>query len=227
MKKKTKTKKPAKKKARKKTKPKATRTNRALTAELLRMRGTGLVELAIAADRERRDPSHAPRPLTRAEIAQLAMPDGREIPPSLQTWLAYDRLDIFEPKGKALRLRWRSFDQMMREQFDDETADRYSGFSALLTGKCLALPSEGDSRRFLYAGEPDAHDEYPVFIVDTDELPWVGLAYPGFDAYIADARIAEVVTDSYLDAWDHDHWAPHLEHHARENFGGRKELALG
>ena len=226
MKKKTKTKKPAKKKARKKTKPKATRTNRALTAELLRMRGTGLVELAIAADRERRDPSHAPRPLTRAEIAQLAMPDGREIPPSLATWLAYDRLDIFEPKGKALRLRWRSFDQMMREQFDDETADRYSGFSALLTGKCLALPSEGDSRRFLYAGEPDAHDEYPVFIVDTDELPWVGLAYPGFDAYIADGRIAEVVTDSYLDAWDHDHWAPHLEHHARTNFGGRKELAL-
>ena len=223
MKKKKPAAKPKKRKpAPKKTKP--TRTNRALTAELLRMRGTGLVELAIAADRERRDPSHAPRPLTRAEIAQLAMPDGREIPPSLATWLAYDRLEIFEPKGKALRLRWRSFDQMMREQFDDETADRYSGFSALLTGKCLALPSEGDSRRFLYAGEPDAHDEYPVFIVDTDELPWVGLAYPGFDAYIADGRVATVITGDYLDAWQHQHWAPHLEHHARANFRGFKAL---
>ena len=213
----------AKKKAKAKAKAKAkpTRTNRALTAELLRMRGSGLVELAIAADRERRDPMHPPKGLSRAAITQLSMPDGREIPPSLATWLAYDRLDIFEPKGKAPRLRWRTFDEMMREQFDAETAEAYAGFGKLLTGKCLAL-SEG---RFLYAGKPDAHGEYPVFIVDTDDLPWVGLAYPGFDAYIADGRIAEVVTDSYLDAWEHDHWAPHLEHHARANFGGRRELS--
>jgi hypothetical protein len=219
---------PAKKKARTPAAPKKTvRTNRALTAELLRMRGSGLVELAIAADRERRDPTHPPKPLSRAAIAQLAMPDGREIPPSLATWLAYDRLDIFEPKGKAPRLAWRTFHEMMHEQFDAETAEAYSGFGKLLTAKCLVLPNGSDSRRFLYAGQPDAHGEYPVFIVDTDELPWVGLAYPGFDAYIADGRVAEVVTDSYLDAWEHDHWAPHLEHHARANFGGRKELALG
>ncbi len=44
--------------------------------QVLQMRGSGLVELAIAADRERRDPTHAPKPLTRAQIAQLAMPDG-------------------------------------------------------------------------------------------------------------------------------------------------------
>ena len=205
--------------------PRKVPTNRAVQAELLRMRGSGLVELAIAADRERRDPSHPPKPLTRAEIAQLAMPDGREIPPSLATWLAYDRLDIFEPKGKAPRLRWRSFDGMMREQFDDETAARYAAFGGLLTGQCLALPDAGDSRSFLYAGEPDAHGEYPVFIVDTDELAWVGLAYPGFDAYIADGRVASVVTESYLDAWEHDHWAPHLEHHSRTNFGGLRELS--
>ena len=192
--------------------------------ELLQMRGSGLVELAIAADRERRDPSHAPRPLTRAQIAQLSMPDGSEIPQSLAAWLAYDTLPIFEGSKSAPRLKWRSFVEMMAEEFDDETAAHYADFSKLLTGKCLVLPDGSDSRRFMYAGKPDAHGEYPIFIVDTDELPWVGLAYPGFDAYIADGRLANVITDTYMDAWQHDHWAPHLEHHARTNFGGFKAL---
>jgi hypothetical protein len=195
-----------------------------LKPQVLRMRGSGLVELAIAADRERRDPAHAPRPLTRAQIDQLAMPDGKEIPQSLAAWLAYDTLDIFEGSKAAPRLKWRSFGDMMREQFDDETAAHYADFGKLLTGQCLVLPGGSDSRRFMYAGTPDAHGEFPIFIVDTDELPWVGLAYPGFDAYIADGLVANVITDTYMDAWQHDHWAPHLEHHARTNFGGFKAL---
>ena len=152
------------------------------------------------------------------------MPDGSEIPQSLAAWLAYDTLPIFEGSKAAPRLKWRSFGEMMAEEFDDETAAHYADFSKLLTGKCLVLPDGTDSRRFMYAGKPDAHGEYPIFIVDTDELPWVGLAYPGFDAYIADGRLANVITDTYMDAWQHDHWAPHLEHHARTNFGGFKAL---
>jgi hypothetical protein len=163
-----------------------------------------------------------PRPLTRAQIDQLAMPDGGEVPPSLARWLAYDTLDIFE--GHQPTLRWRSFGDMMREQFDDETAQQFADFGKLLTGQCLVLPDGADSRRFLYAGQPDSHGEYPIFVVDTDELPWVGLAYPGFDAYIADGRLASVVTGDYLDAWQHQHWAPYLEHHARTNFRGFKAL---
>lgn len=201
---------------------KAKAAKKPLKAEVLTTRGTGLVELAIAADRERRAPAHPPRPLTRAQIDQLAMPDGREVPPSLARWLAYDRLDIFE--GSQPTLRWRSFNDMMREQFDDETAQQFADFGKLLTGQCLVLPDGSDSRRFLYAGQPDSHGEYPIFVVDTDELPWVGLAYPGFDAYIADGRVANVVTGDYLDAWQHQHWAPHLEHHARANFRGFKAL---
>ena len=200
------------------------RKERAPKAQLLRMRGSGLVELAIAADRERRTPANRPRPLTRAQIAQLAMPDGSEIPHSLATWLAYDTLPIFEGSKTAPRLKWRTFAEMMAEEFDDETAATYADFGKLLTGKCLVLPNGSDSRRFMYAGKPDAHGEYPIFIVDTDELPWVGLAYPGFDAYIADGRVAKVITGTYMDAWQHDHWAPHLEHHARTNFGGFKAL---
>jgi hypothetical protein len=204
------------------TKPRVLTKKQPLKPEVLTTRGTGLVELAIAADRERRDPTDPPRPLTRAQIDQLAMPDGREVPESLARWLAYDRLDIFE--GKQPTLRWRSFVDMMREQFDDETAQQFADFGKLLTGQCLALPDGADSRRFLYAGQPDGHGEYPVFVVDTDELPWVGLAYPGFDAYIADGRVAKVVTGDYLDAWQHQHWAPSLEHHARANFRGFKAL---
>ena len=63
-----------------------------------------------------------------------------------------------------------------------------------------------------------------MFIVDTDELPWVGLAYPGFDAYIADGLSRTSSPTTYLDAWQHQHWAPHLEHHARTNFRGFKAL---
>ena len=122
------------------------RGKKALKPDVLTERGTGLVELAIAADRERRDPTDPPRPLTRAQIDQLAMPDGREVPASLARWLAYDTLDIFE--GKQPTLRWRSFAEMMREQFDAETAQQFADFGKLLTGKCLALPNGADSRRF-------------------------------------------------------------------------------
>ena len=192
--------------------------------QVLTMRGSGLVELAIAADRERRDPSNPPHPMRRAQIDLLEMPGGGEIPQSLATWLAYDALDIFAGNPEAPHLKWQSFGEMMQEQFDDEIAAQFADFGKLLTGKCLVLPGGSDSRRFMYAGNPDAHGEYPVFIVDTDELPWVGLAYPGFDAYIADGLVANVITDTYMDAWQHDHWAPHLEHHARANFGGFKAL---
>jgi hypothetical protein len=202
--------------------PPAKRKKPPLAPQVLTMRGPGLVELAIAADRERRDPSHPPRPLTRAQIDQLAMPDGKEVPPSLARWLAYDTLDIFE--GKQPTLRWRSFGEMMREQFGDEIAQQFADFGKLLTAPCLVLPDGSDSRRFLYAGKADAHGEYPIFVVDTDELPWIGLAYPGFDAYIAEGRVANVITGDYLDAWQHQHWAPHLEHHARANFRGFKAL---
>lgn len=192
--------------------------------QVLTMRGSGLVELAIAADRERRDPAHPPRPMRRAQIDLLEMPSGDEIPQSLAAWLAYDALDIFAGNPEAPHLNWQSFGEMMQEEFDDEIAAQFADFGKLLTGKCLVLPGGSDSRRFMYAGNPDAHGEYPVFIVDTDELPWVGLAYPGFDAYIADGLVANVITDTYMDAWQHDHWAPHLEHHARTNFGGFKAL---
>jgi hypothetical protein len=192
--------------------------------QVLTMRGSGLVELAIAADRERRDPAHPPRPMRRAQIDLLEMPSGDEIPQSLAAWLAYDALDIFAGNPEAPHLNWQSFGEMMQEEFDDEIAAQFADFGKLLTGKCLVLPGGSDSRRFMYAGNPDAHGEYPVFIVDTDELPWVGLAYPGFDAYIADGLVANVITDTYMDAWQHDHWAPHLEHHARANFGGFKAL---
>jgi len=188
-------------------------------------RGSGLVELAIATDRERRSPTDPPRPLDAAQIALLTMPDGRDIPPSLATWLAYDTLPIFEDGNPAApRLAWRSFVEMMREQFDGETAETYAGFAKVLTGKCLVLPHGSDSRRFMYAGEPDAHGEYPIFIVDTDDVPWVGLAYPGFDAYVADGKVADVISSTYMDAWEHDHWQPHLADHARRNFAGFKVL---
>ena len=192
--------------------------------QVLTMRGSGLVELAIAADRERRDPANPPRPMRRAQIDLLEMPGGAEIPQSLAAWLAYDALDIFAGSPEAPHLKWQSFGEMMQEQFDDEIAAQFADFGKLLTGNCLVLPGGSDSRRFMYAGSPDAHGEYPVFIVDTDELLWVGLAYPGFDAYIADGLVADVITDTYMDAWQHDHWAPHLEHHARANFGGFKAL---
>ena len=41
--------------------------------------------------------------------------------------------------------------------------------------------------RFLYFGDPDEHGEYPVLFIDHDDLPTLGVEWPGFDVWLAEA----------------------------------------
>lgn len=165
-----------------------------------------------------------PRPLTPAQIAELTMPNGRPLPPSLARFLAFDGpyLRVLEHDGT--RLAFRSFLDMMREQFDDATAEQYADLARALPGQCLVVPGGSDSRRFMYVGEADEYGEYPVLVVDTDELPWVGLAYPGLDVYLADGTVVSLMKDTYLGAWSNKTYAPMLAEQARRNLHGLKAL---
>jgi hypothetical protein len=222
-------------KARAKAKPsKAKRSPRARTkpARPAVARGIELVEQVIAAIEASGGvlggcglAYHPATPLPADELAGLALPDGRPLPPSLARFLAYDATYLGVVEGAPPRLAFRTFHAMMAEQFDARMAD-IADFGVVLPGQCLVIPGGSDSRRFMYVGEPDAHGEYPVFVVDTDDIPYVCLAYPGLDMYLADGVVREVIKGTYTDGFDDPALGPMLADQARRNFQGFKSLDL-
>jgi hypothetical protein len=170
-----------------------------------------------------------PEGLTPEELAGLSLPGGRPLPPSLAKFLAYDQdfLDVLEDgdDGK-LALSFRTFKDMMAEQFDDETAEN-ADFTNVLPGQCLVLPGDGEARRFMYVGEPDAFGEYPVFVVDISDIPFVAIEYPGLDVFLAEG-VTEVILDEDVDnCFEHPVYGPMLEDQARRNFAGWKVYDVG
>lgn len=165
-----------------------------------------------------------PEGLTAEELAGLTLPGGRPLPPSLAKLLAYDQdfLDVLEDgdDGK-LALSFRSFKDMMAEQFDDETAEN-ADFSEVLPGQCLLLPGGSASRRFMYVGEPDAFGEYPVFGVDIEDVPFVAIEYPGLDVFLADGVTEDILGEDLPDCFEHPVYGPMLADQARRNFAGWK-----
>ena len=187
-------------------------------------RGVELVESVIAALEAEEGgllpgmPTAEPEGLAPEAIAALALPDGKPLPPSLARFLAYDAsyLDVLDEDGK---LAFKKFRDMIVEQFDEDTAVA-ADFSEQLPGWCLVLPGGTDARRFMYVGEPDSFGEYPVFVVDIEDVPYVCLAYPGLDVFLSDGVLEELTPTTYTDLFDDDDYAPMLEDQARRNFGG-------
>ena len=178
--------------------------------------GGGLLGMAQVAVDE-------PEGLTPEELAGLSLPGGRPLPPSLAKLLAYDQdfLDVLEDDDDGkLALSFRSFKDMMAEQFDDETADN-ADFSDVLPGQCLLISGEAEVRRFMYVGEPDAFGEYPVFVVDIEDVPFVAIEYPGLDVFLADGVTEDVVTEEG-DCAEHPVYGPMLADQAVRNFAGWK-----
>lgn len=185
------------------------------------LRGVALVEQAIA---QAKANNLKVRPLTAKVIAGLRMPDGSAIPATLATWLAYDNGGVDAVDNN--RVAWKDFNELMGETYGEETAPLLAPFANRFPGKCLLLPGGSDSRRFLYAGTPDSTGEYPVFVVDIDDVPWVGLCFPGFDVFIAEASGVAIDTDGFAV----DKTGPYgeaLKEQAKLNFGGLFEHGLG
>lgn len=196
------------------------------------LRGAALVETVIAKYRAEGDtlggcgiPEHTASGLPAEQLAALTLPGGKPLPPSLQRFLAYDATYLGVLEHDPPRLAFRTFREMMAEQYDPQTAE-YADFSDVLPGHCLVVPGGSDSRRFMYVGEPDAYGEYPVFVVDNDDLTFVCLAYPGLDVYLADGVVEEITDGSYTDAFDHPVYGPMCVDQARRNFDGWKSLDL-
>src|SRR5436190_8333774 len=106
------------------------------------VRGGALVELVIAKLEEEGGilggcgiPKHRAKGMAKAALAKLKLPDGKPLPPSLARFLAYDEsyLGVLDGRG---RLVFRTFNDLMKSEFDERTRDMYTEFGVLLPGKC-------------------------------------------------------------------------------------------
>lgn len=130
-----------------------------------------------------------PRPLIASALATLTFPGGRPLAPSLKRWLAFDAswlrcLGWFSsPPDTTLALAPRPLDELLEAECDC-WADTFAPLSRRFS-QCLLLPGS-DTHQYVYAVcEPDATGEYPVLLVETGDIPYVGVIYPGFDVYMA------------------------------------------
>lgn len=215
--------------------PKAPKKKKALrppTAEATAgLHGAALVEVAIARVQERGfallgncgvKPPKKPAPLAKAVLDTLTFPNGKPLPPSLRRWLAFDASwlawfdDLAHPTFEPLQLG--AFAEL---EFDMDWG--FSTFEGKLPGDCIGLHFGSESRRLLYIGEPDSHGEYPVLVIDTDDVPYVGLEYPGFDVYIAEAAglLQDREHETYGDLLDDAVYGGRMQEHADGLFGGK------
>ena len=202
-------------------KPAAKPVEKAKPVKPVGVRGVALVEQAIANSRAK---NHDVRPLVAKVIAGLRMPDGSAIPASLATWLAYDNRHLDAVDNN--RMAWKSFIDLMEETYGEAESIVLAPFARFFPGQCLLLPGGSDSRRFMYAGVPDSAGEYPVYATDLDDVPWVGLAFPGFDVFIAHAYGVPIATTGYAVQLTGP-YGDALREQARLNSGGALEHELG
>ncbi|GAA3010804.1 hypothetical protein [Actinokineospora diospyrosa] len=125
------------------------------------------------------------RPMSPAALAEAVFPSGRPLSPSLRTWLAFDvgllaRHGWFTPDGAFAP---RPLDRLVAEELSQPWAEDFAALNDRFP-ECFLLPGGSDSRRLLAVGEPDSVGEYPVLALDLDDLPFLGLMYPGFDVYL-------------------------------------------
>lgn len=163
-----------------------------------------------------------PRPMDATARARAAFPSGRPLSPSLRAWLAYDtslleRHGWFAPDGS---LSPRPLDRLVAEEIAPPWAPDFAPFAERFP-ECFLLPGGSDSSRVLAVTEPDGEGEYPVLALDFDDLPFVGLMYPGFDVYLADtAGVLSLEFPTYTALVRDPVYGSRMRHHATHCFGG-------
>lgn len=184
-------------------------------------RGVVLVEQVIAAARaEARGALQGqPAPVPAETLATLTFAGGQPLPPSLRRWLAFDAgyLGFFDRIAKPA-FQPQTFTELVIAEFPgaEEYADTlWAPFQKILPGDCYLVPGGADSRRFLYVGTPADDGEYPVFVFDNDDVPYVAIEAPGLDVYLADQ----------FGLPSHAHGAA-IADQARRNFHGFRSFGL-
>jgi hypothetical protein len=175
-------------------------------------------------------PLRRPRPIPTDLLDGLTFPSGKPLPPSLKRWLAFDASWLSE-------LGWfssleppvftpRPLDEIVQDEFD-MWGEFYEPLGARLR-ECFLLPGGSDSRRIYAVAESDALGEYPVLVVDTDDVPYAGVMYPGFDVFMADeAGLDTCISGTYEDLHEDPRYAARMAQHARHLFKGKPGIEIG
>ena len=103
---------------------------------------------------------------------------GRPLSPALRAWLAADAktFTLGEPQ---------TLPEMLRSEFGEHEVEHYAEVAAVLPKPIVVFEGWGaDSRRFMYLGETDAHGEYTVMTIDTDDTPFLCVNGP-VDVWLA------------------------------------------
>ncbi|HEV8192040.1 MAG TPA: hypothetical protein VGP82_11235 [Ktedonobacterales bacterium] len=206
--------------------------------------GVELIDLVIARVREDANsiagfcgdhPLTEARPLPSEALATLTFPSGKPLPPSLKCWLAFDAswlqdLGWFSSLDEPV-FTPRRIDEIVHDEYDqaewpmpwgeiyEPLADRCP--------ECFLLPGGSDSRRIYAVTEPDALGEYPVLVVDNDDLPYTAVMYPGFDVFMADeAGFGIHSFGTYEDLFDDPRYAERLNQHAQYLFAGKRGVEI-
>jgi hypothetical protein len=204
--------------------------------------GVDLVDLVI--DRARQDPYStsvlhqypllAPQALALEDIAALALPSGKPLPPSVLRWIAFDASWL----AQFGWLTTRDHPRLTPRRLEAVVADglEYRGWAKHYRrlgdrfSECFLLPPFGEETcRILVVSEPDTWGEYPVLVADVDDVPTLDLVYPGFDVYLA--SVARLHIPRRQDAgvtWTAIFAVPpfreRLTQHAQQLFGGQREV---
>jgi hypothetical protein len=176
-----------------------------------------------------------PKPLAPEVVERLTFPSGRSLPPSLKRWLAFDASWLADLGWFSLPtspcespvFTPRSIDQIVTDEFDELWGGMYEPLGARLD-ECFLLPGGSDSRRiYAVTDAPDSLGEYPALVIDTDDLPYAAVMYPGFDVFMADeAGFALHDMGTYEDLFEDKRYAPRLNEHARHIFNGKSGIEI-
>jgi hypothetical protein len=196
--------------------------------------GVGLVERVI--DGLAADPGHAkrgtkplltgrPDPMAPDVLGGLTFPSGRTLSPSLRRWLEFDTSLLTQSgwfaSGTHAALAPRRLNEIATAEWGSEWGDLYAPMAERF-GECFLLPGGTDSRRLLATGDTDEFGEYPVLGLDIDDMPFVGLMYPGFDVYLADRfGLIDIHFTGYDELVNDPLYGDRMRQHAGNWFAGR------
>lgn len=143
--------------------------------------------------------------------------DGDDLPASLRHWLAHDTTLFDAGSAPVPRL---PLGDLVQQELGEPWGELFEPLSARFDA-CVLLPGGSDSRRVLALGHPDEAGESAVFAIDCDDLPFIGLMYPGFDLYVADAYgLSPTSPDGYIWPVGDRVYGRRARHHAQAWLGG-------